>query len=87
MTLVLYPTYEIGRYFTHPLCGVVLFATAYDAVGAAGVNCDDVSQGEGGSIIFRMLIRLGSFPEYWRSDNVTAILKGAPSPDRKAIDP
>ena len=35
------------------------------------------------SIIFRRLIRLGSFPECWRSDNVTAIPKGIPSPDRE----
>ena len=33
------------------------------------------------SMIFRELIRLGSFPECWRSANVTAITKGAPSPD------
>ena len=29
------------------------------------------------SIIFSRLIRLGSFPECWRSANVTAISKGA----------
>ena len=34
-------------------------------------------------IIFRMLNRHGSLPECWRSANVTAIPKGAPSPDRK----
>ena len=39
------------------------------------------------SIVFRMLIRLGSFPECWRSANVTAILKGAPSPEGKTTDP
>ena len=33
------------------------------------------------SIIFRRLMRLGSFPECWRSANVTVIAKGAPSPD------
>ena len=33
------------------------------------------------SIIFSRLIRLGSFPECWRSANVTDIPKGAPSPD------
>ena len=32
------------------------------------------------SIIFCRLIRLGSFPECWRSANVTAIPKGDPSP-------
>ena len=35
------------------------------------------------NIIFLRLIRLGSFPEYWLSPNVTAIPKGAPSPDRE----
>ena len=35
------------------------------------------------SIIFRRLIRRGSFPVCWRSANVTAIPKGAPSPDRE----
>ena len=35
------------------------------------------------SIIFRNLIRLGSFPECWLSANVTAIPKSAPSPDRE----
>ena len=35
------------------------------------------------SIIFRWLMGLGSFPECWRSANVTAIPKGAPSPDRE----
>ena len=35
------------------------------------------------SIIFRGLIPLGSFPECWRSANVTAIPKSAPSPDRQ----
>ena len=35
------------------------------------------------SIIFRRLIRLGLFPECLRSANVTAIIKGAPSPDKK----
>ena len=34
------------------------------------------------SIIFRGLIRRGSFPECWSSANVTAIPKGAPSPDK-----
>ena len=33
------------------------------------------------SIIFSRLIRLGSFPECWRSANVTAIPKGASSHD------
>ena len=33
------------------------------------------------SMIFRGLIRRGSFPECWRSAHVTAIPKGAPSPD------
>ena len=33
------------------------------------------------SIIFCKLIRHGSFPECWRSANVTAIPKNAPSPD------
>ena len=35
------------------------------------------------SIIFRGLIRRGSFPECWWSANVTAIPKGAPSPGRE----
>ena len=35
------------------------------------------------STIFRRFIRLGSFPECWRSANVTDIPKGAPSPDRE----
>ena len=39
------------------------------------------------SIIFRRLIRLQPFPESWQSANVTAIPKGAPSPDRKTTDP
>ena len=38
-------------------------------------------------IIFRRLIRLGSFPECWRSANVTAIPKGDPSPDRENYRP
>ena len=39
------------------------------------------------SIIFRRLIRLGSFPECWRSANVTAISKGAPFPDTENYRP
>ena len=39
------------------------------------------------SIIFRLLIRQGSFPECCRSVNVTAMLKGAPSPDRENYRP
>ena len=39
------------------------------------------------SIIFLTLIRLGSFPECWGSANVTAITKGAPSPDRENYRP
>ena len=39
------------------------------------------------SIIFRRLIRLGSFPVCWRSANVTAIPKGAPSPDKENYRP
>ena len=39
------------------------------------------------SIIFRMLIRRGSFPECWRYANVTLIPKGAPSPDRENYRP
>ena len=35
------------------------------------------------SIIFHRLIRLGSFRECWRSTNVTAIPKVAPSLDRE----
>ena len=35
------------------------------------------------SIIFHLLIRLATFPECWRSAIVTAIIKGAPSPDRE----
>ena len=33
-------------------------------------------------MIFLGLIRRGSFPDCWRSANVTAIPKGGPSPDR-----
>ena len=39
------------------------------------------------SMIFPGLIRLGSFPECWRSANVTAFPKGAPSPDRENYGP
>ena len=39
------------------------------------------------SIIFSRLVRLGSFPEFWRSANVTAITKGAPSPDMENYRP
>ena len=39
------------------------------------------------SIIFRKLIRMGSFSECWRSANVSAIAKGAASPDTKTTDP
>ena len=39
------------------------------------------------SIIFRRLIRLGSFPECWRSANITAIPKGAPSTDNENYRP
>ena len=35
------------------------------------------------STIFRQLIRLGSFPEYWQSANVTAIPMGVPSIDKE----
>ena len=38
-------------------------------------------------IIFYMLIRLGSYPECWRSASVTAIPKGAPSPDDENYRP
>ena len=34
-------------------------------------------------IIFRGLIRGGSFPECWQSANENGIPKGAPSPDRE----
>ena len=37
------------------------------------------------SIIFRRLIRLGSFPDCWRSANLTDIRKGAPSPDTQKL--
>ena len=39
------------------------------------------------SIIFCRLIRLGSFPKSWRSANVTAIPKGAPSSDKENYRP
>ena len=39
------------------------------------------------NIIFPRIIRLGSFPECWLSANVTAIPKGAPSPDRENCRP
>ena len=38
-------------------------------------------------IIFWGLIRRGSFPERWRSDNVTDIPKGAISPDMENYRP
>ena len=31
------------------------------------------------SVVFRLLDRLGSFPAYWRQDNVTRIPKGPPT--------
>ena len=31
------------------------------------------------SVVFRRLVRLGSFPACWRQANVTLILKGPPS--------
>ena len=31
------------------------------------------------SVVFRRLVRLGSFPACWRQANVTPILKGNPS--------
>ena len=31
------------------------------------------------SVVFRRLVRLGSFPACWRQDNVTPIQKGPPS--------
>ena len=31
------------------------------------------------SVVFRLLVRLGSFPVCWRQANVTPILKGPPS--------
>ena len=31
------------------------------------------------SVVFRRLVRLGSFPACWRQANVTPILKGPPS--------
>ena len=39
------------------------------------------------SIIYRKLIRLGSFLECWRSANVNAIPKGAPYTDREIYRP
>ena len=39
------------------------------------------------SFIFLRLIRRGSFPECWRSANVTAIPKGAPCPGRENYRP
>ena len=39
------------------------------------------------SIIFRWLISLGSLPECLRSANVSAIPKGAPSPDKENYRP
>ena len=39
------------------------------------------------SILFRGLIRRRSFPECWQSANVTAIPKGAPSPDSENYSP
>ena len=39
------------------------------------------------SRIFLKLIRLGSFPECWRPAKVTAIPKGASSPDRENYGP
>ena len=31
------------------------------------------------SVVFRLLVRMGSFPACWRHDNVTPIPKGPPS--------
>ena len=39
------------------------------------------------SIIFSRLIRQGSFPECWRSANVSAIPRGARSPDKENYRP
>ena len=39
------------------------------------------------SIIYRKIIRQVSFPKCWRSANVTAIPKGAPSADRENYRP
>ena len=39
------------------------------------------------SIIFCGLIRWGVFSECWQTTNVTAIPKGAPSPDRENYSP
>ena len=39
------------------------------------------------SVIFRRLSRLTSFPECWRSANVTANPMGAPSPDSENYPP
>ena len=39
------------------------------------------------SIFWGGLIRWGSFPEFWRSGNVTAIPNGAPSTDRRNYRP
>ena len=39
------------------------------------------------SIIFCRHIHLGSFPECWQSANVTAMLKGALSPDKENYQP
>ena len=38
-------------------------------------------------LLFHKLIHLGSFPECWRSANVTAIPNGVPSPDRENYQP
>ena len=39
------------------------------------------------SIIFCKPIRMGSFPQCWRSANVTAIANGTPPPDRENYRP
>ena len=39
------------------------------------------------TIIFRGLIRRGLFRECWQATNITAILKGTPSPDRGSYCP
>ena len=39
------------------------------------------------NIIFRGLISLGPFPEFWHSANVISISKGAPNPDKEHYCP
>ena len=75
-------------FWTHVLLRLLLDLDTYGVVDPLGVfplflkMVADISASKL-SIIFRGLIRPGSFTECWQTANATAIPKGAPSPDRK----